>query len=88
MKRLTLRVQLARAALATTLAALLLNAVLVLAYEFDRYREARSRDLHTQAEILKQAIAPALVFDDPAVLHVESITVDEHGQREPVGGVD
>jgi two-component system, sensor histidine kinase len=64
-KRLTLRVQLARAALATTLAALLLNAVLVLAYEFDRYREARSRDLHTQAEILKQAIAPALVFDDP-----------------------
>jgi signal transduction histidine kinase/ActR/RegA family two-component response regulator len=65
MKALTLRTQLARAALATTLAALLLNAVLVLAYEFDRYRDARWRDLHTQAEILKQSIAPALVFDDP-----------------------
>ena len=65
MKALTLRTQLARAALATTLAALLLNAALVLAYEFDRYREARTRDLQTQAEILKQSIAPALVFDDP-----------------------
>ena len=42
MKALTLRTQLARAALATTLAALLLNAALVLAYEFGRYREARS----------------------------------------------
>ncbi len=65
MKPLTLRIRLARAALATTLAALLLNAALVLAYEFDRYRSARGRDLHTQAEILKQSIAPALVFDDP-----------------------
>ena len=65
MKALTLRTQLARAALATTLAALLLNAALVLAYEFDRYREARRSDLQTQAEILKQSIAPALVFDDP-----------------------
>ena len=65
MKKLTLRTQLARAALATTLAALLLNAALVLAYEFESYREARSRDLQTQAEILKQAIAPALIFDDP-----------------------
>ena len=65
MKRLTLRTRLARAALATTLAALLLNAALVLAYEFDRYREARSNDLQTQAAILQQSIAPALVFDDP-----------------------
>ena len=65
MKALTLRTQLARAALATTLAALLLNAALVLAYEFDRYRDARSTDLQTQAEILKQSIVPALVFDDP-----------------------
>ena len=65
MKALTLRTRLARAALATTLAALLLNAALVLAYEFDRYREARWGDLHTQAEILKLSIAPALVFDDP-----------------------
>ncbi|MFL6697735.1 MAG: CHASE sensor domain-containing protein, partial [Vitreoscilla sp.] len=65
MKALTLRTQLARAALATTLAALLLNAALVLAYEFGRYRDARASDLQTQAEILKQSIAPALVFDDP-----------------------
>ena len=65
MKRLTLRTRLARAALATTLAALLLNAALVLAYEFDRYREARSNDLQTQAAILQQSIAPALIFDDP-----------------------
>jgi len=65
MKGLTLRTQLTRAALATTLAALLLNAALVLAYEFDRYRDARSNDLQTQAQILQQSIAPALLFDDP-----------------------
>jgi signal transduction histidine kinase/ActR/RegA family two-component response regulator len=65
MTRPTLRGQLTRASVMTALVALLLNAALILAYEFDRARGELVDDLRTQAVILARSVEPALVFNDP-----------------------
>jgi two-component system, sensor histidine kinase len=49
----------------TALVALALNACLIVAYEFDRYRSEVVADLHTQEIILAKALVPSLVFNDP-----------------------
>ena len=61
----TLRARLMRASLLTTLAALLLSAGLLLAYEFRSYREERADDLRAQAELVAHTAEPALLFNDP-----------------------
>jgi signal transduction histidine kinase/ActR/RegA family two-component response regulator len=65
MTKTTLRGQLTRASVMTALVALLLNAALILAYEFDRARGELVDDLRTQAVILARSVEPALVFNDP-----------------------
>jgi len=61
----TLRSQLTRAFMMTALVALALNACLILAYEFNRYRIEAAEELHTQEIILAKALVPSLVFNDP-----------------------
>ena len=61
----TLRSQLTRAFLLTAFIALALNACLILAYEFSRYRNEAVEELHTQEIILAKALVPTLVFNDP-----------------------
>jgi signal transduction histidine kinase/ActR/RegA family two-component response regulator len=65
MKATTLRSQLTRTFMLTALAAFALNACLIVAYEFDRYRSDAVADLHTQEIILAKALVPSLVFNDP-----------------------
>lgn len=65
MKAATLRSQLTRTFMLTALVALVLNACLVVAYEFNRYRSEAVVDLHTQEIILAKALVPSLVFNDP-----------------------
>ena len=65
MKAATLRSQLTRAFMLTALVALALNAVLIIAYEFDRFRAQAVDELHTQETILAKALVPSLVFNDP-----------------------
>jgi signal transduction histidine kinase len=55
--------------LATTLAALLVNALALLVYEFRTFREAQLDDVQTQAKILGRAAAPALAFNDRKEAH-------------------
>lgn len=62
----TLRQQLERASLLTTLLGLLLSASLFLVYEYARTRDEREEDLLAQADLLAQSVAPTLVFNDPA----------------------
>jgi signal transduction histidine kinase/CheY-like chemotaxis protein len=50
--------------LATTFAALVANAVALLAYDFYSFRTAQLRDQQAQAEILGRAAGPAIVFND------------------------
>jgi signal transduction histidine kinase/ActR/RegA family two-component response regulator len=61
----TLRSQLTRTFMLTALVALALNACLIVAYEFDRYRDEAVDELHTQEIILAKALVPSLVFNDP-----------------------
>ena len=68
-RRPTLRAQLMRASLLTTLAALLASALLILAYEFVSYRDERAADLRAQAELIAHSVAPALIFDDATAAH-------------------
>ncbi|HEY9027552.1 MAG TPA: ATP-binding protein [Burkholderiaceae bacterium] len=65
MTRRTLRARLTRASLLTTVAALLLDAALVLGWEFEHFRGEAVDSLHTQQAILARAVAPSLVFNDP-----------------------
>ena len=65
MKATTLRAQLTRAFMLTALVALALNAALIIAYEFDRFRAQAVDELHTQETILAKALVPSLVFNDP-----------------------
>ncbi|HEY8975055.1 MAG TPA: ATP-binding protein, partial [Burkholderiaceae bacterium] len=60
-----LRARLTRAFLLTIAAALLLDAVLVLGFEFQRFRSEAIDNLHTQQSILARAVTPSLVFNDP-----------------------
>jgi len=60
-----LRTRLTRAALLTTAAALLLDAALVIGFEFQRFRTEAVDSLHTQQSILARAVSPSLVFNDP-----------------------
>jgi signal transduction histidine kinase/ActR/RegA family two-component response regulator len=64
---LTVRARLIAMALATTFAALLLCAGAMLAYELTTFRQAWIDDMQTQAEIVAQATAPALNFNDATV---------------------
>jgi signal transduction histidine kinase/ActR/RegA family two-component response regulator len=66
LKNRTLRSQLTRASLLTTLAALALSTGLILFYEFFSYRDERASDLQAQADLLAHSVAPALVFNDKA----------------------
>ena len=61
----SLRSRLTRAFMLTALAAFALNAGLIVAYEFERYREDAVAELHTQETILAKALVPSLVFNDP-----------------------
>ena len=65
MKGPTLREQLTRASMVTTLIALLLSAGSLLVYEWLTYRGAWVDDLRTQADLIAHSSAAALVFDDP-----------------------
>jgi two-component system, sensor histidine kinase len=61
----SLRHQLTRAFMSTVLVGFALNAGLIVAYEFERYREEAVAELHTQQLILAKALVPSLVFNDP-----------------------
>ena len=50
--------------LATTLAALVVNALVLLVYEISTYRDERIAELRAQVEILGRSAAPALAFND------------------------
>jgi signal transduction histidine kinase len=50
---------------ATTLAALVVTAVALIAYNLSDYRERTLADVRTQAEIVGRAAAPAIAFNDP-----------------------
>jgi two-component system, sensor histidine kinase len=61
----SLRAQMTRASMLTTLVALLLSAGSLLIYEFLSFRGAMVDDLRTQAELIAHATEAALVFNDP-----------------------
>jgi two-component system, sensor histidine kinase len=67
MKPHSLRADLTRASLVTTLVAVLLSAGSLFLYELATYRSALVADLRTQADILAHSTSPALVFNDPKV---------------------
>ena len=61
----TLRAQMTRASMMTTLVALLLSAGSLLIYEFISFRNAGVADLRTQADLVAHATEAAIVFNDP-----------------------
>jgi len=61
----TLRAQMTRASMVTTLVALLLSAGALLVYEFLSFRDAWVADLRTQADLIAQSSEAAVVFNDP-----------------------
>ncbi len=77
MKLDTLRSQLTKTFMLTTLIALALNAGLILAYEFDRYRSQAVEELHTQEIILARALVPSLVFNDPEAANQQLSSLSE-----------
>lgn len=52
--------------MATTLTALVVYAVVMLAYDLTTYRDSIIKDLTTQANIIAEVSTPALEFNDPA----------------------
>jgi signal transduction histidine kinase/CheY-like chemotaxis protein len=50
--------------LSTTFAALVVNAVALLAYDFYSFRDAQRRDAQARAEMLGRAAGPAIAFND------------------------
>jgi signal transduction histidine kinase/ActR/RegA family two-component response regulator len=73
-----LRTRLTRASLLTTAAALLLDAALVIGYEFQRFRSEAIESLHTQQSILARAVAPSLVFNDPEAARQQLTSLAEN----------
>ncbi|WP_284616683.1 ATP-binding protein [Aquabacterium humicola] len=67
MKSPTLRAQFSRVSMLTTTVALLLSAAVLLLYEMTTYRRAFIEDLQTQADLVANATATALEFDDARV---------------------
>jgi signal transduction histidine kinase len=65
--QLSLRGQLTRASMLTTLLVLLLCALALLTYERLTYRSAWVSDLRLQADLIAHSSAAALVFNDPKV---------------------
>ena len=61
----TVRGQMTRASMVTTLVALLLSAGALLVYEFLSFREAWVADLRTQADLIARSSEAAIVFNDP-----------------------
>jgi two-component system, sensor histidine kinase len=55
--------------LATTFAALLVSAVVLVLYDLTAYRRTWVNDLVTQSEVVGQVSAAALAFDDPGTAH-------------------
>ena len=74
----TLRRRLTRASLLTTAAALVLDAALVIGYEFQRFRVDAIDNLHTQQSILARAVAPSLVFNDPEAARQQLTSLAEN----------
>lgn len=64
MKPTSLRQQLTRAAMLTTLLAILLSAGALLTYELMVYRRVGIADMRTQADLIARSIAPALASSD------------------------
>ena len=73
----SLRKQLTKAFMLTTLVAFALNAGLIVAYEFERYREEAVAELHTQETILAKALVPSLVFNDPEAAAQQLSSLEE-----------
>jgi two-component system, sensor histidine kinase len=67
MKSPTLRGQFSRVSMLTTAVALVLSAAVLLLYEMTTYRSALIEDLQVQADLVANATATALVFDDARV---------------------
>ena len=65
MRRTSLRQQLTRASMMTTLGVLLLCAAALVSYELVTYRRTWVADLRTQADLIAHASAASIVFDDP-----------------------
>ena len=63
----SIRRRMMRVVMTTTLVALLLSACALLLYELQSHRKSWVQDLRTQAELVAQASAPALSFDDARV---------------------
>ena len=63
--RRSLRKKVIAVVLVTTLAALLVSSLVLLAYEANNYREFLIDDAQTQADILARTNAPAIAFNDP-----------------------
>ena len=73
----SLRKQLTKAFMLTALVAFALNACLIVAYEFERYREDAVAELHTQETILAKALVPSLVFNDPEAAAQQLSSLEE-----------
>lgn len=69
MRDTSLREQLVRAAVLTTLVVILLNAVALLIYEWVAYRKAWIANIQTTANLMADAAVPALELDDPESAH-------------------
>jgi len=61
----SVRLKMMMVVVATTFMALLVSAVALVLYEAQRYKSGSTADLITQAELVGNTAAPALVFDDP-----------------------
>ncbi len=73
----SLRKQLTKTFMLTALVAFALNAGLIVAYEFERYREDAVAELHTQETILAKALVPSLVFNDPEAAAQQLSSLEE-----------
>jgi PAS domain S-box-containing protein len=65
--RRSIRYKLSLAILLTTMTALLVSGISIIFYDLGDYRERTFEDLRTQADLIGQASAAALQFEDPAV---------------------
>ena len=78
--RHSIRAKLTLAVMGTTFVALLVTAILLVAYDYRNYKTAWVADLNAQADILARASEPALEFDDrvSAQHYIELLRVRPH----------
>jgi signal transduction histidine kinase/CheY-like chemotaxis protein len=76
----SLRRRLLTIVMAATIAAMSVSGVALLIYEIDNYRRDGISDLRSQAGLLAQSLAPALVFDDAKAAHAALASLQDRPQ--------